>query len=541
MIKDPNIIIAGKTLPLLAVFFLIFFGFDNVFAEEKPCYGDGFVSASIADARTLVPILATDSASGNIVGLVFNGLVKYDKNIELTGDLSESWDILDNGLSIVFHLRKNVKWHDGEPFTARDVEFTYKKLIDPDVPTPYSGDFEKIKYLQVIDDYTIKVKYREPFAPALASWGMAIMPEHILKNANLINTPFSRHPVGTGPYKFKRWKSGERIDLESNHEYFEHRPWINSYIYRIIPDQATMFLELQTEGIDYMGLTPLQYKRQTGTRFFKRGFQKLKYPSFGYTYMGYNLLDEKFKDKRVRQAINYAIDKQEIVDGILLGLGRICTGPFVPESWAYNKSVEPAAYNFQKAKELLTQAGWQDRDNDGWLDKDGQKFEFTIITNQANDERRRTAEIIQRKLKEIGIKVNVRVFEWAVFLNEFVNKKRFEAVLLGWSLSRDPDCFDIWHSSKTKEGEFNFVSYSNPEVDQLLEKGRRIFDEKKRAAIYRQIHRLLYQDQPCLFLYVPDALPAVHRRFKGIEPAPIGIGYNFIDWWVPKTEQRYIK
>ncbi|MEA3329083.1 MAG: peptide-binding protein [Candidatus Omnitrophota bacterium] len=540
MIKKSGIVIAGKILPLLAVFFLIFSSFNDGFAEETPCYGDTFVSSSIADARTLVPILATDSASGNVVGLIFNGLVKYNKNIELIGDLAESWDILDNGLTIIFHLRKGVKWHDGQPFTSRDVRFTYQKLVDPDVPTPYGGDFKKIEYLQLIDDYTVKVKYQEPFAPALASWGMAIMPEHLLKNSNLVTTSFSRCPVGTGPYKFKRWRSGEKIDLESNHRYFEHRPWINGYIYKIIPEQTTMFFELQTQGIDYMGLSPLQYKRQTDTRVFKKRFQKFRYPSFGYTYMGYNLLDEKFKDKKVRQAINYAVDKQEIIDGVLLGLGRVCTGPFVPGSWAYNKNIEVIPYDPEKAKKLLNQAGWQDSDADGWLDKNGERFEFTILSNQGNDGRRRTAEIIQRKLKEIGIKVNIRILEWAVFLNEFVNKKRFEAVLLGWSLSRDPDCFDIWHSSKTKESEFNFVSYCNPEVDNLLEEGRRIFDEKKRGRVYHQIHQLLYQDQPYLFLYVADALPAVHRRFKAVEPAPIGIGYNFIDWWVPKTEQRYL-
>ncbi len=227
--------IIRKLLPLLAVFFLI--SFDNVgnlSADDEPCYGDAFVSASIADARTLIPILASDSASGDIVGLVFNGLVKYDRDIELVSDLAESWEILDDGLTIVFHLRRDVSWHDGVPFTAEDVEFTYQQLIDPEVPTPYGGDFKKIALLEVIDDYTVKVRYREPFAPGLASWGMSIMPKHLLKSADLMTTSFARNPVGTGPYKFKRWHSGEIIRLDSNHQYFEHRPWIDLYIYRII-------------------------------------------------------------------------------------------------------------------------------------------------------------------------------------------------------------------------------------------------------------------------------------------------------------------
>ena len=524
--------------PLVLIAAFLFFSPRGLEAET-PCFGDAYVSGSIGDARTLVPILADDSASGAIVGMVFNGLVKYNKDIELVGDLAQSWQIEDGGLTIIFHLHKDVRWHDGHPFTASDVKFTYEKLIDPKVPTPYSGDFKKVKTLEVLDEHTVKITYKEPFSPGLASWGMAIMPKHLLESEDLFTTKFARQPVGTGPYKFVRWLSGNRIDLVSNHDYFEHRPYVNRYIYRIIPDPASMFLELQTQGVDSTGLTPLQYRKQTDTDVFKRSFQKFCYPAFGYTYMGYNLNDQRFKDKRVRLAISYAVDKQEIIDGVLLGLGRVCTGPFVPESWAYNKDVESIPYNPQKAKQLLREAGWIDSDGDGWLDKGDQIFEFTIITNQGNEQRKQTAEIIQHRLKTIGIKVNIRILEWAVFLDKFVKERQFEAIILGWGLSRDPDCYDIWHSSKTKPGEFNFISYSNPEVDRLLEEGRRIFEREKRAEIYHQVHRILYQDQPYLFLYVADALPAVHKRFRGIEPAPIGIGYNFIDWYVPKAEQRY--
>jgi len=512
-----------------------------IIRKEKgvPTYGDAIVVGSIGDARNLVPILASDSASGNIVGLVFNGLVKYNKDIELVGDLAESWEVSEDGLIITFFLRKGVRWHDGEPFTSRDVLFTYQKLIDPEVPTPYSGDFERIERLEIPDDHTVRVIYKEPFSPGLSSWGMAIMPQHLLEKEDLSNTKFSRHPVGTGPYRFREWITGDRIILAANEDYFEGRPYIDRYIYRIIPDQATMFLELKSEGIDEAGLTPIQYARQTNTNYFKKNFNKFRYPSFGYTYLGYNLLDPRFKDKRVRQAISYAIDKEEIIDGVLLGLGRIGTGPFPPESWAYNPQVERYPYNPEKAKELLAQAEWIDSDGDGWLDKEGRIFEFTILINQGNEARRKTAEIIQRRLREVGIRVKIRVVEWTAFINEFVDKKRFETIILGWSLSRDPDSYDIWHSSKTKEGEFNFISYKNEELDRLLLEGRRTFDRDKRKRIYHRFHEILAEEQPCTFLYVPDALPMVHARFKGIEPAPLGIGYNFIKWYVPKEEQRY--
>ena len=508
--------------------------------EDGPLtYGDAIVVASIADATTLIPIVASDSASHDICGLVYNSLVRYDKDLNIIGELAESWEIKKGGLVIIFHLRKGINWHDGEPFTAEDVRFTYERLIDPDVRTPYGGDFLKISSLEILGPYTVKVTYKESFSPALSSWGMWIMPKHILKDEDLNTTDHGRNPIGTGPYRFSRWKTAERIDLISNHDYFEGRPYIDRYIYRIIPDTATMFLDLQTEGVDMMGLNPLQYRRQTDNRFFKSRYNKFRYPSFGYTYLGYNLLDDKFKDKRVRQALNLAVDKQELIDGVLMGLGRFCTGPFVPESWAYNKDIGPHPYNPEKARELLFQAGWSDTDGDGWLDKGGKAFEFTLLTNQGNELRRRAAEIIQRRLAEIGVKVKVKIVEWSVFLTEFVNKKRFEAILMGWGLSRDPDCYDIWHSSKTREGEFNFISYKNSEVDSLLDEGRRIFDQDERTRIYHRVHKILYEEQPYMFLWVADSLPIVHKRFKGIKPAAGGIGYNFIKWSVPEKQQKY--
>lgn len=520
----------------LSLFTIVFFMPSLILAQD---YGDAIVIGSISDARTLMPILASDSASADICAMVFNGLVKYDKDINLSPDLAENWEIKEGGLTIIFHLRKNVFWHDGYPFSAEDVEFTYKKLIDPKVRTPYSGDFERIKSLEVIDSHTVKVTYKEPFAPGLSSWGMLIMPKHILEKEDLNRAPFSRKPVGTGPYKFKSWKPQEKIELVSNRNYFEKRPYIDRYVYRIIPDEATIFLELQAQGLDLTGLSPLQFTRQTDTAFFKKHYQKFRLPSFGYTYLGYNLNNPKFKDKRIRLALNYAVDKQEIIDMVLLGLGRIATGPFIPDSWGYNDKVKPVLFEPQKAKELLKDAGWVDADADGWLERDGQNFEFTIIINQGNEERIKVAQIIQRRLKDIGIKVKIKVLEWSVFLTEFIDKKNFEAVILGWGLGRDPDNYDIWHSSKTKEGEFNFISYKNEEVDKLLVEARRTFDQEKRKACYHRIHEILYGEQPYMFLYIPDSLSILHSRFRGIKPAPIGISYNFIDWWVPKPEQRY--
>ena len=506
---------------------------------EQGEYGDAIVIASTADARTLIPILASDSASGQICGYIFNGLVKYDKNLNIVGDLAQRWEISEDNLTITFYLRKNVFWHDSHLFTASDVEFTYKKIIDPNTATPYSGDFQMIEKFEVIDDYTIKVTYKEPFSPGLSSWGMSIIPKHLLKDKILGKSDFQRSPIGTGPYKFKKWKSQEKIELIYYDRYFEGRPYISRYINRVIPDEASIFLEIQTKAIDYTGLSPIAYKYKTHTKFFKENFNKFRLPSFGYTYLGYNLKNPLFSDKNVRIALDYAIDKEEIIKMIFFGLAKPITGPFIIDSWAYNNSIKAREFNTEKAKKLLNEAGWRDSDDDAILDKDGIKFEFTITTNQGNDQRIKTAEIIQKRLKDIGIKIKIKVLEWSVFLSECVEKRNFDTVLLGWSLSLDPDPFDIWHSSKTKEGEFNFIEYKNEEVDDLLIDGRRTFDQSKRKSIYHKIHKIIFDEQPYMFLYSPDSLVIIDKRFQGIDPGPAGIGHNFIKWWVAKNKQRY--
>ena len=219
----------------------------------------------------------------------------------------------------------------------------------------------------------------------------------------------------------------------------------------------------------------------------------------------------------------------------MLGYGTPCTGPFPPESWAYNPDVKDLEHNPEISRKLFREAGWV-QGQSGLLEKDGRPFEFTVLVNQGNEARMKTAQILKENLKKIGVKMNIKVLEWQAMLHEFIDKKRFEAVIMGWALSRDPDMFDIWHSTKTKEGEFNFISYRNEEVDRLLLEGRRTFDFEKRKKIYHRIHEIFADEQPCTFLYVPDALPVLHKRFKGVEKAPIGIWHDFIHWQVPKNK-----
>jgi peptide/nickel transport system substrate-binding protein len=509
-------------------------------SAAAPAYGDIMVEGSIGDASNLIPLLSSDSTSHGIAGMIFNGLIKYDKDVNVVGDLAESWEISKDGLVITFHLRKGIRWHDGHPFTAEDVLYTYRVTIDPKTPTAYAGDFLKVKKAEVLGEHTFRVTYDKPFAPALMSWAVGILPKHLLEGKDITTSPLGRRPIGTGPYRFKEWVTGQKIVLVSNPDYFEGRPYIDGYILRIIPDTATMFLELRASGIDRMGLTPLQYTRQTENNLFRSNYNKFRYLSFAYTYFGYNLKNPLFADKRVRQAIAYAVNREEIIDGVLLGLGKPATGPYKPGTWAYNPNVRMYSHDPKKAKTLLAEAGWRDVNGDGILEKDGQSFTFEILTNQGNEIRAKCAEIIQQRLAEVGIRVKIRVVEWAAFVKDFINKRKFDATILGWTIPMEPDLYDVWHSSKMGPEELNFISYKNAEVDDLIVKARETFNREVQKRCYDRIQEILAEEQPYLFLYVPDALPIINARFRGVETAPLGIGWNFIKWHVPKAEQKLV-
>lgn len=514
------------------------------------------MDASIGDASILNPVLSNDSASGDINGMVYDSLLKYGPNLEIQGVLARAWEVSDGGRNIRIELRDDVVWHDGRPFTSADVRYTYERLIDPEVRTPYSSDYELVDRLLTPDPHTVEVRYKDVFAPALESWMIGIVPKHVYEATefqcpatpcrreggsptvveHFNSHPANRCPIGTGPYIFCEWKTDEKIVLTANERYFEGRPHIQRFVYRIIPDQSVQFLELRRDSIDSMGLRPDQFNAYD---VFFQNHERYRYPSFGYTYLGFNLRNPLFQDRRVRVAFALSLDKSELIDGVLLGLGRPATGPFPPMSWAYDPTVEDFPYDPQGARRLLAEAGWLDTDGDGIVERDGKPFRFTLMTNQGNKVRELTAQVVQLQLRKLGVDVEIRIVEWSSFIQKFVEPRAFEAVVLGWSLGRDPDQYLIWHSSQDGPGKYNFVGYKNEEVDRLLKRGRVVFSREEREKTYRRIHRLIHGDIPYLFLYYPEATPVVHKRFIGPVVSAVGLFWNFNEWYVPPGKRKF--
>jgi peptide/nickel transport system substrate-binding protein len=509
--------------------------------QYPPESGGTLMDAMSAEPSGLIAMLAGESAASSVAANIFNSLLKYDKNLELTGELAESWQISDDQKTITFKLKPHLKWADGAPLTSADVLFTWKVITDDKTRTPYGADYKLVKHAEAPDPLTFIVTYEQPYAPALDSWaGMQILPEHLLKGQDINTTAFARKPVGSHYYQLGDWKHGERISLIRNPNATQGQPRIDRLVSRFIPDPAAQFLELMADNIDLMNLNTIQYARILPARK-ELSSRVALYKELGnsYTYLGFNLKRKPFDDKRVRQAINYAIDKQELIDGVLLGLGEPVASPYKPGTRWSNPRLRPYPHDIEKAKQLLKQAGFEDSDGDGILDKDGQPFRFEILTNQ-NPDRVKSATFIQRQLKQLGIDASIRQLEWASFIGRYIKTGDFQAVVLGWSLGVEPDQFNIWHSSQQAPGQFNFIGYNNPKVDRLLERGRLELDPDKRMKIYHEFAEVLLEDSPIVYLFAGYGLPAIHKRVRGIDnPAPpAGIGHNSYEWYIPAPLRR---
>ncbi len=513
----------------------------NYSKSYSPSEGGTMISAMTGEPSSLISMVAGESASSAITANLFNSLLKYNQNLDLAGELAESWQVSDDQKTITFKLKPNLKWADGKPLTSADVLFTWQLVTDAKTNSPYASDYQLVKQAQAPDPLTFKVTYEQAYAPALDSWsGLQILPKHLLEGQDIHTTAFARKPMGSNYYQLDSWAHGENIKLSRNSSSVLGKAYIEKLVTRIIPDNSAQFLELMADNIDSMSLDPIKYSRIIPARPELQ--QKLNlYKELGnsYTYMGFNLKHKPFDDVRVRKAINYAIDKQEIIDGVYLGLGINIASPYKPGTRWSNPGLNPYPYDPVKAKALLKEAGFTDTNGDGILERDGKPFSFEIVTNQ-NKEREKSAVLIQRRLKEVGIDVKIRAIEWASFISRFIKTGDFDVVVLGWSLSLDPDQYGIWHSSQQAPGQFNFIGYSNPKVDKLLEQGRTELNPDKRMIIYHEFAKQLLEDSPIVYLSAGYGLTAINKRVQGImNPIPpAGVGYDSQKWYIPEPIRR---
>lgn len=456
---------------------------------------------------------------------------------------------------IVFTLRRGVRFHDGHEFDSTDVRFTYETIVDPRNLSPRVPDFEPVKWVETPDRFTVRVTYKRLFQPGFESWGMGILPEHLLntkrlreealtagkdpKTFTVRDSAFNRRPVGTGPFRFVEWKTDQFIRLTRVEDYWEGPANFKEYLIRIIPDPLTTELTFYAGTSDAYGAQPHQVARlRNDPRFHAVSLLQL-----GYTYIGYNMRRPIFQDVRVRKALGMAINTEEIIRYVLYGQGERTTGPFPKQTDYYNPSVRPLPYGSEGATRLLAEAGWK-KNAAGVLEKNGTPLAFTIITNSGNEERNAIMVIAQNAWRRLGVKVEPLALEWAVFIKEKVNKLDFDAVVLGWAMGLDPDIYQIFHSSQTGPFQLNFAGYSNPRADELMVRIRQEYDDSRQVAMARELHRLIAEDHPYTFLYVRKVLSLMDAKIVRMVRRPDGapqyvpfvpnklgrIGFHFREW-----------
>lgn len=505
--------------------------------SESAQDGGTLVVGISVDADALNELVHTSTISRDIIELLFLRLTEYDQDLNFVPRLAESWEFSPDHRALTYHLRRDVFWTDGVPTTAHDVAFTYRLMTNPLIAYTGISDFDFVERVDVLDDYTITFLFRQPYADQLGDTRIVVLPKHLLEGVEperMKHAQFNRRPVGNGPFKLESWTSQDRIVLVANEDYYEGRPHLDRVIFRVIPDQTTRLVELDTGGIDMYESVPTsdQARLAKDPRLLV-----WRYPGRSYVYVGWNLLNPLFKDVKVRQALTMATDRQGIIDGLRFGLGDLCIGPIVPTSWAYNADIEPYPFDPEQARGLLAQSGWQDRDGDGLLDKDGQPFAFAmkiIADNQISEE---ISTVMQEELKHLGIRMTIQSLEWNVFLKQ-TQAKDFDACILAWEADFVINPTPVWHS-KSIQGKYNYVSYANPEVDELIDRGRLAVDRQEAKKIWHRFQEIIAQEQPYTFLYVSQDCHAIDRRFKGVHMDIRGPYKNLHRWWVPREERKY--
>jgi ABC-type transport system substrate-binding protein len=436
---------------------------------------------------------------------------------------SEALPATEHNPVIIFHLRPGVKFHDGHPFEAMDVRFTYEAIMNPKNLSPRVADYEPVKEVEVVNPLGIRVVYKRLYSPALGTWQIGILPEHLLNDKvlrkeaaqsgkkaekfSMRDTRFNRHPIGCGPFVFKEWKPDQFIKLNRYSHYWEGPPNYDQYFFRIIPDPLTQEMEFYAGTVDAYDVRPHQVAR------FQKDpkYQSFSGLAFGYTYIGYNQRREPFNDRRVRTALGMAINVNKIIQYVLFGQGERITGPFPKQTDYYNAAVKPLPYDPQGALKLLAEAGWK-RNKEGWLEKNGKRLQFTLITNNGNDLRKAILTVAQDEWRKIGVDVRTDLLEWAVFIQERVDKADFDALVLGWSMGIEPDLFQIWHSSQTNPFQLNFVGFKNEETDDLIVKIRQEYNHERQVAYCHQLHEIIAREQPYTFLYVTKWTAVLDKR-----------------------------
>jgi peptide/nickel transport system substrate-binding protein len=500
--------------------------------DAKKAGGD-LVFSSFADATRLTPNTVSDAVSNRIIGFMFDALVSTDKQNQIIPSVATSWKVENNSKRYTFFMRKDVKWHDGKPLTAHDVKFSFDMYLHKDSINPYKGSINMIDKVTAKDNYTVVFDLKDPSPLFLYTVGQAIIPKHKFPNGvkSFNDSSFHRNPVGSGPYKFKEWKTAQRIVVTANKSYWDGRPYMDTITMKILPDANVEVVNLLKGQVDFVESIDAKVVGQVTKN---KNLKVVKYDTGRYDFIGLNVEDPKFSDMRVRQALQYGLNRQAIVDRIMLKNGVVASGPIHPLEAPYNKSVKPYPYDVKKANELLDAAGWK-MGNSGYREKGGKVFEIELAYNNGNKIRENIAKVAQQDWKKIGVKVTPRSWDFSIEL-EKIDSGEIDAYILAWTLGTNPDKYGLWHSSQIPAN--NNQRIKDPVVDKIMEDFRKEPNAAKRNALYQQLHKILNEKAYSLWTHHPKGFAGMSKDLAGVEFSLYSRWYNVTDWYWKDAKKR---
>jgi peptide/nickel transport system substrate-binding protein len=513
-------------------------------AEESaiPEPGGTVVRRLAQDVNTLNALLQNVEVEEIVLSLIYDPILEIDAEMKFAPGLAESWEISPDGKTYTFRLNRAATWSDGQPVRARDVVFTLLKIVDPATQSAQlAGMFEGLdpKQTRALDDHTVQVVFNQARASQLVAFNIGVLPEHVYRKGSM-SRDLNWKAVGSGPYLLSRREAGKEILLTRRSDYWRRPPYIDRVLFKVLQDDAVSWAALKRGDIDESQITSDFWKMERNDPRVRETMEIHRFYTLGYNFIAWNNRDPILSDRSVRRALTMAFDRRKIINNLYYGTARLITGPFTPDQWAYNPEVKPIEFDLPGARQLLQSAGWRDSDNDGVLDRDGKPLEIEVLFQSGNAPSIQQGQVLQSDLKSIGVTLHLAPLDSATLIPRVLGGK-YQGVFLAWGLDLDPDLFSIFHSSQHSPSGQNFVFYSNPQVDRLIEQGRVELNQDKRTEIYRRLHAILAEDQPYTWTFQGSEKWGMNRRVRDARAVDalglFGWYPSTMDWWIPISQQ----
>jgi len=508
--------------------------------SEEPRRGGTAVIGSGADFGGVNELTSSHSTfSRAILEKLFLHLLEEQPDYALhpptfAPQLAASYEWSEDHLVLTLHLRPEVVWSDGVPVTAEDVRWTWQAQIDPELAWEYAQVKESIVDMEVVDSHTLKVFFKQASASQLTDLNEGvILPRHVWSRLPAVEWNeraewFTENLVVNGPFNLESWSPQSEIVLERNESFYKpEQPYLDRVVFRIVPEKSNRILQLLAGDLDLVEQIP---PAEAARIRDDEALDLLEFWHRQYDFICWNLDNPLFAAAATRRALTLAIDRQSIIDALLFGYARVATSPIISTVWAHDPELEPWPYDPAAARELLAGEGWRDADGDGILDRDGRPFRFELSTNTDSRIRVDAAVMIQEQLRRVGIDAEVRRMEFNTLVDKNLEHD-FDATLGAWGIDTSLDLTYAFHTDSIDNG-YNFGSYSNPEVDRLIDDFRRQIDPEVMGAILRTIEAILHQDQPYTFLWEPKRLTGVNRRLVNVQTNPLSSFFRLEEWWM---------